>query len=233
MLGRSENEETVGRAVHRAALVICLAGVGGAVSAQEDPPASGAPVDLFTVSGQVVDSVRGDYVLQHDGGTVDVNFSGWPRELPGGGAIMGIGDIVTVTGWMDAEFVRTGSLGAVAVYVEDRRAFFSLGEAAAAEAGMLRPLILPGATLGRDGDGDLVGTIVTVQEDGFVLGSGGVEVSVDTSALFYNPFDQVGAQRLEVGDVVHVRGGLGARFAEEPVMQAESVTSVYVIGAAG
>jgi len=212
------------------ALVVGFAGVAGACAAQQGPVPDNGTGTFLTVSGQVVDALQGGYVLRHGGGVVGVNFAGWPRELPGDQAIMGIGDVVTVTGRMDPEFVRTGSLDAVAVFVEDRRAYFALGAPAARSDQRLRPMVWPGDGFGGTG---VSGTVVALGGDGFTLDAGGVEVAVDTGPLVYNPYDGVGAQQLRVDDLVHVSGDLSAEFTDTRTIRAERVTTVFVISASG
>lgn len=207
-------------------LGLALAGTGFA-AAQE------AAREVFTLSGQIVDSVGSNLVLRHEGGVVEVNFSGWPERVPGGPRIMGVGDNVTVTGWLDERFMRSGSLDILGVYVEDRRAFFTLGEEGGGDGAGLRPSVVPTDTLGREGSASMTGTIVEMRDEGFVLRAGPADVVVDTTSLFYNPYDDVGIQVLEVGDRVHVTGALGTGFPEQPVIDADGVTDIHIVGAAG
>ena len=204
----------------------------GCAMAQVSAPETSAAREIFTLSGQIVDAVDGNLVLRHDGGRVEVNFRSWPERAPGGPRIMGVGDVVTVTGWLDENFIDTGSLEILGVYVEDRRAFFTLSEAARGDGEELRPLVVPIDTLGREGNASMTGTIVQLQANGFVLQAGPVEVVVDTSPLFYNPFDDVGVQVLESGDRVHVSGKLGIGFPEQPVIHADGVTDIFIIAPA-
>jgi hypothetical protein len=146
---------------------------------------------------------------------------------------MGVGDNVTVTGWLDESFIRSGSLDIVGVYVEDRRAFFTLGEEGAGNGDGMHPLVVPTDTLGREGSASLTGTIVEMQDDAFVLRAGSADVVVDTTPLFYNPYDDVGVQILEVGDRVHVTGALGTGFPEQPLINADGVTDIHILGAPG
>ena len=145
---------------------------------------------------------------------------------------MGVGDNVTVTGWLDESFLRSGSLDILGVYVEDRRAFFTLGEAAGGTGEEMRPVVVPTDTLGREGSASMTGTIVELSGEGFILRTGPAEVAVDTTSLFYNPYDDVGVQVLEAGDRVHVTGVLGTGFPEQPVINAYGVTDIHIVGAA-
>ena len=217
------------RAAVVCAALLGLVSAGSGLAAQEDPAEPQAPGSLLSVSGQVVDMVGGHYVVRHDDGRIEVDFSGWPRDIPGDVPIVGIGDNVRVTGRMHADFVRTGTLDAIAVYVEDRHAYFSLSEHAAPGEQPAAPLVFPIDALRREGNASISGAVIALREEGFILASGGVEVSIDTSPLFYDPFDPIGIQRLQAGDLVHVSGTLGGGFPEERVMRAQSVTKVYII----
>lgn len=205
-----------------------LALVGAGLAAAQE-----ADREVFTLSGQIVDSVGRNLVLRHEGGVVEVNFSGWPERVPGGPRIMGVGDNVTVTGWLDERFMRTGSLDILGVYVEDRRAFFTLGQEGGGNEAGLRPSVVPTDTLGREGSASMTGTIVEMRDEGFVLRAGPADVVVDTTPLFYDPYDDVGIQVLEVGDRVHVAGALGTGFPEQPVIEADGVTDIHIVGVAG
>ena len=200
---------------------------------QDAAPEGDATREVFTLSGQIVDSVGGNLVLRHEGGVVEVNVSGWPERVPGGPRVIGVGDTVTVTGWLDESFIRSGSLDILGVYVEDRRAFFTVGEGGSGDGEGMRPLVVPTDTLGREGSASMTGTIIEMQEDAFVLRAGPADILVDTSSLFYDPYDDVGIQVLEVGDRVHVTGALGTGFPEQPVINADGVTDIHILGAAG
>ena len=212
---------------------VMVAGCGVALVGTGPAAAQEAAREVFTLSGQIVDSVGSNLVLRHEGGVVEVNFSGWPERVPGGPRIMAVGDIVTVTGWLDERFMRRGSLDILGVYVEDRRSFFTLGEEASGDGAGLRPSVLPTDTLGREGSASMTGTIVEMRAEGFVLRAGPADIVVDTRPLFYDPYDDVGVQVLEVGDRVHVTGALGTGFPEQPVIEADGVTDIHIVGAAG
>lgn len=216
-----------------ASVALAFSGAGYAM-AQVSAPETNAGREVFTLSGQVVDAVGGNRILRHGGGLVEVNFRGWPERAPDGPRIMGVGDVVTVTGWLDENFIDTGSLDILGVYVADRRAFFALGEAARSDGEERRPLVVPTDTLGREGDASMAGTIVELRADGFLLQAGPAEVVVDTSPLFYNPYDDVGVQVLESGDRVHVSGTLGTNFPEQPVIHADpdGVNEIFIVAPA-
>lgn len=98
---------------------------------------------------------------------------------------------------------------------------------------LMRPLVLPTDTLGRDGDASVAGAVTELREDSFLLSAGPAEFEVDTSSMFYNPYDGIGVQKLEVGDRVLVTGALGRGFPETSLIHAGGVTDIYVVGAAG
>ena len=62
---------------------VALAGAGLA-AAQGSASVEEPGREVFTLSGQLVDFVGGDFVLRHEGGVVEVNFSGWPERVPDG-----------------------------------------------------------------------------------------------------------------------------------------------------
>ena len=98
--------------------------------------------------GQIVDSIGRNLVLRHED---DVTSAAGPSASRAGQGSWGVGDNVTVTGWLDERFMRTGSLNILGVYVADRRAFFALGEEGGGDGAGLRPSVVPPPLSGARG----------------------------------------------------------------------------------
>ena len=200
----------------------------GPVAAQPLPDASG-PIEVFTIAGQVTDFYDGAFTLRHTRGVMELTFDGWPSSRETGQPIVEIGDNVTVSVEMNEAFVDGGDASVVSVYSEDRQTFSTFGLPVAGEGSATRPMVSPFDVVGDRGDATISGTITQVLSEGFVLASGAAEVDVDTSALFYDPYDTIGGQRLEVGDIVAVSGIIAPGFPQEAQFTAEQVVEVNLV----
>ncbi len=210
------------------ALTIGIAFTFGPVAAQPMPAAPG-PIEVFTISGQVTDFYNGAFTLRHTRGVMELTFDGWPSSRGSGQPVIAIGDNVTVSVELNEEFVDGGDASVVAVYSEDTRTFSTFGMPVAGLGSAMRPMVSPLDVVGDRSDATLSGTITQVLSEGFVLASGAVEVDVDTSALFYDPYDTIGGQMLEVGDVVAVSGLITPGFPQDAEFTAEQVVEVHLV----
>ncbi len=214
------------------AITIGIAFSFGPVAAQPLPAAPG-PIEVFTIAGQVSDFYDGAFTLRHTRGVMELTFDGWPSSRESGQPVVEIGDNVTVSVEMNEAFVDGGDASVVAVYSEDRQTFSTFGMPGAGAGSAMRPLVSPFDVVGDRGDATLSGTITRVLSEGFVLASGAAEVDVDTSALFYDPYDTIGGQRLEVGDVVAVSGLIAPGFPQDAGFTAEQVVEVRLVSYGG
>lgn len=189
---------------------------------------------LFSISGQVVDAPGGYYVVRSEGGRTKIRFRGWPSDLPGDRSVLSIGDNVTAVGWLGPDALTVdGILDIVGVYVEDRHAYFVLSQSEVSSSKSAASIFPPSGGFGPvDGRTSLTGVISEIGEDELTLRAGDVQIPTETSSLSYDPFDDIGSQRLSLGDTVTV-GGILERNAEKgPRLRAARVTSIFVISAA-
>ncbi|THV12629.1 hypothetical protein [Rhizobium rhizophilum] len=189
---------------------------------------------LLTISGQVVDAYEDYYVIRSDGGRVNIRFNGWPESLPGKRPVLGIGDNIRAVGSVGPNALNAdGTMDVVAVYVEDRNAYFALSGSAVSSSEIGALTFPPHLGFGPiDGRVSLTGVIVEIDKGVLVVGAGGVRMTVETSSLNYNPFDTIGSQRLKLGDSVTVGGVLKPNAADEPSIKADSITSIFIVSAA-
>jgi len=69
----------------------------------------------------------------------------------------------------------------------------------------------------------LQGTVTSVSDEEFVLSEGGSAIRVEVEEMPYNPLDDEGYQRIEVGDVVSVTGEVDVDLFEGGEFVAESI----------
>ncbi len=207
---------------------LLLASTFGEVRAQ-DLPAKPPMEALFSISGQVVDALDGYYVLRSDGVRTNIRFRDWPADLPGGRAVLGIGDVVTATGWLGATSL---TLDVVSVYVEDRNAYFTLSQTVDTADEGSAPIFLPSPGFGpADSSASFTGVISEIGDGELTLRAGELNVPVEMSSLSRNPFDDIGSQRLNIGDTIMIDGTVQRNSGGEIGLQAIRVTSIFVVEA--
>lgn len=209
-----------------AALVIG-GGFAGPAMAQDDGAGAGdaayAASGAISISGQIIDEDNGCHVLQSAAGQTRIGIAGWPGDRP----IFGVGDEVTEIGSLTRDFLSDRMLDIAAVYVADRRAYFVMGQKEPAAT-----LVIPSLPRVADGGPALVtGTILELAANGFVLEASDAELPVETDLLKYKRYDDIGAQRLRVGDLVLVGGSLERDAEFRPTRRAETVTSIHIVHA--
>ncbi len=222
--------------------VSCWVALAAALSLTSAPTATLAQVSqneqpteaLLTISGQVVNAYEDHYVIRSDGGRMNIRFDGWPKSLPGNRPVLGIGDNIRAVGSIGPNALNVdGFIDVVAVYVEDRNAYFALSGSAVSASDIDALTLPPNLGFGPiDGRVSLTGVIVEIDKGMLVVRAGGVRMTVETSSLNYNPFDTIGSQRLKIGDSVTVGGVLEPNAADEPSLKADRITSIFIVSAA-
>ena len=73
-----------------------------------------------------------------------------------------------------------------------------------------------------------IGTVDSVDPvtNTFTIDTGAMELSVDTSALLYDPLDDEGFQQIDVGDRVSVDAVVDADFIGDQDLLAESIVTL-------
>ncbi|KQW25471.1 hypothetical protein ASE36_21290 [Rhizobium sp. Root274] len=189
---------------------------------------------LLTISGQVVDAYENYYVVRSDGGRLNIQFNGWPEILPDRRPVLGIGDNIRAVGAIGPNALNAdGVVDVIAVYVEDRNAYFALSGSAVSASDIDALTLPPNLGFGPiDGRVSLTGVIVEIDKGVLVVQTGGIRMTVESSSLNYNPFDTVGRQHLKLGDTVAVGGVLEPNATDEPRIKADRITSIFIVSAA-
>ena len=76
------------------------------------------------------------------------------------------------------------------------------------------------------GNVSFTGTVSEVSGREFTINTGARELTVDTVQMPYNPMDEEGLQKVEVGDVVSVAGNLGTDVIGDRELTADSVVII-------
>jgi hypothetical protein len=133
------------------------------------------------------------------------------------------GDSVTVYGLIDDDFFEARTIEASRVYVENLGTYFYASAVDEEDRGGFVTLFssLDPSTV------VLQGSVTAVDDEEFVIDVGSRQVTVEVEEMAYNPLDDEGYQRVDVGDVVSVTGEVDDDFLEGREVVAESVTTIH------
>jgi uncharacterized protein YdeI (BOF family) len=214
------------RTVLSAAMAAALGlGLAGAAPAQETPiPAEeGAWVSL---TGEIAEVDRGTIVIDHGDGTVTVEMDDWQwdddADRPDAPPLQA-GETVSVRGRVDSTFYTDRRIEAASVYVEERDTYYFASpiDEEGDRLGMAAP------PMGAEGDTTISVSGLVTEIDGreITLEVGEQSFTVDTSELGYNPLDDVGVQRIDVGERIQASGDLADAVFSERRLEADRITS--------
>lgn len=177
----------------------------------------------ITVNGTVASAGPNSFKLDYGEGliTVEMDDWGWYEE----GHLLIEGDQVTVQGRVDDGLFEKRTIEAGSVYVEDLNSYFYANTADEEGDAVLTTVVVATPV---DGDNwvTLTGVVKDVSGREFELDTGYGEVTVDTSAMRYNPLDDEGFQRLDRGQAVAVRGLLDVDLFERTELVADVIYSL-------
>ena len=204
------------RIAARTAIVVLAVGLLVAVPAAADENPYLQPDDTWISLSGTVEAVTADsFTLDYGEGIVTVEFDDGDRDADAYKLVAG--DKVTVSGLIDDDFFETTTSS---VYVENLGTYFY---ASAVDEGdpivtVTTPIIVSGYTV--------QGTVTEVRDEEFVLNTGLRSLTVEVEEMPYNPLDDEGYQKIEVGDRVSVSGTLDDDLFEGRELVADSVVTL-------
>lgn len=137
------------------------------------------------------------------------------------------GERVTVNGRVDNDLFETRSIEADSVYVHNRNTYYY---ASSADEELNRySSYLYAPTYPVDGTWLTVSGVVksvSPADRSFEIDTGVRELEIETQRLGYNPLDQIGFQKIQVGDRVSVTGLLDSDFFDEDDIIATSIVTL-------
>lgn len=175
----------------------------------------------ITLSGEVAEAEAPDsFVLDYGGGTVRVELDNWsPTQYP---ADVRSGDKVKVRGRVDSDTYDSAKIEAKSVYVENLGIEFygSAGD----EESMVSVDLSPHEVI-ETGEFSISGQVESIDGPVFTIDTGERELTVDTSALEFDPLDRPGLRNLtlKTGDFVTVTGKARSSLFELQKIVADSV----------
>ncbi len=169
-----------------------------------DPPPAAVTADnnsWVSLSGTIVATRPDAFDLDYGEGviTVEMDDHDWFDESAG----LLVDDQVVVYGYVDDDFYEKRTIEASSVYVRGLGTqFYASG--VDEEDLPTSPMVTPRAEINLSGEVD------SIAGRHFFLETDAGVIEVETSQLGYNPLDDEGYQKIDVGDRVRVRGQLAS-----------------------
>lgn len=177
-----------------------------AIAAEEDKPYQQADDTWITIDGTVESVARDSFVLDYGPNVITVEMDDGDRDADG--YKLAKGDKVRVSGMIDDDFFETTTIEASSVYVENLGTYFF------ASAMDEEDTFVTYTTPVTVGETVVQGTVTAVEEEEFVLNTGARLLRVEVEEMPYNPLDDIGYQKIRVGDRVSVTGDMDFDFFE-------------------
>jgi uncharacterized protein YdeI (BOF family) len=186
--------------------------------AAEKNPHMQADDTWINLSGTVDSVTKDSFMLDYGKGLIKVEMDDGDRDADGYKLVQG--DKVTVSGMVDDDFYETTTIEASSVYVENLGTYFYAS--AIDEEDTFVTLTTP-ITLSQT---TVQGTITSVAGEEFTVDTGMRQLTVEIDEMLYNPLDDEGYQKLEVGDRVSVTGEMDNDFFEGRELVADAVVTL-------
>lgn len=204
------------RFVSGAAVLMALL---GAPSAAQENPYLQPDESWISIDGTVTDVEADAFTLDYGDGLITVEMDDGDRDADAYKLVSG--DKVTVFGEIDDDLFQTTTIEASSVYVENIDTYFY--SSAADEEDTFITMTEP-VSVSRT---VLQGMVTEVGEESFKLNTGQRDITVELDHMSYDPLDDEGYQKIEVGDYVSVSGKIEKRLFEDRTLVARSVTTLF------
>lgn len=204
--------------IKNASLLTAATVLLGSSQAIADNPATAPNNSWVSVSGEVTSVTPSTFMLDYDQGKITVEFDDWDNDADAYKLVKG--DKVTVTGKIDDDLFEKRTIEGSTVYVDSISTYFYAS--AADEEDSFITIVSPvdGAST------TLQGTVTEVSDEEFKMIAGTTILTVEVEEMPYNPLDDEGYQKIEVGDRVSVNGEFDDDFLEGMELVADSVLTL-------
>lgn len=173
----------------------------------------------ISLSGTVESVDTDEFLLDYGDGVITVEMDDGDRDADA--AVLATGDEVTVSGRVDDDFLETATIEAASVYVQNLGTTF-YASAVDEEDAML--MVTPPVVVGQV---TLRGWVTGVTGQEFTLDTGVRQITVTVEEMPYDPLDDEGYQRVEIGDNATVFGHIDRDLFEGRVVAAESIVEHF------
>lgn len=190
-----------------------------AVPAMAEDPYMEPDDSWISLSGTVKAVTPDAFTLDYGKGMITVEMDDGDRDADGYKLIEG--DKVTVNGVIDDGLFETRTIEASSVYVEKLDTYFYAS--AADEEGDAFVTYWSPVVVSRT---VVQGTVTEVNDEEFVLNTGARSITVEVEEMPYNPLDDEGYQKVDVGDRVSVTGTMDYDLFEGRELVADSLVII-------
>lgn len=173
----------------------------------------------ISISGSVSSVSEDRFTLDYGDGAIYVDMDDGDRDADAYRLLPG--DKVGVTGRIDNELLEATTLDAASVYVEKLGTTFYSDPLD--EDDVVIALVAPVALAATS----VRGTVQAVGDDRLTIRTAaGRPLTLDTSPLSYDPLDDEGYPRIDVGDRVRATGVMSQDFFTGPALHVQTLTMV-------
>jgi uncharacterized protein YdeI (BOF family) len=186
-----------------------------AVPAMAEDPYMEPDDSWISLSGTVTAVTPDAFTLDYGKGMITVEMDDGDRDADAYKLIEG--DKVTVNGIIDDGLFETRTIEASSVYVEKLDTYFYASAADEEDTFVTywSPVVVSRTVV--------QGTVTEVNDEEFVLNTGARTVTVEVEEMPYNPLDDEGYQKVDVGDRVSVTGTMDYDLFEGRELVADSL----------
>jgi len=176
------------------------------------------PDDSYISISGTVDSVSTDtFELDYGESNVTVEMDDGDRDADAYKLVEG--DVVTVSGFVDDDFFEQTTIEAGSVYVEKLgTTFYASPVDEEAWSYYTVPVEITEATL--------TGIVTDTSSDEFILSRGLSSITIETENMAYDPLDDQGYQKIEIGDRVRVNGRIDDDLFEGREIKADWIVTL-------
>ncbi len=176
----------------------------------------------ISISG-TVKTVRPDsFTLDYGDSYVMVEMDDNDRDADGYKLLSG--DKVVVNGAIDDDFYESTSIEASSVYVEKLNTYFyasAIDEEDYIDYSVWHQVPVQLGAL------SVQGFVTDIDSDSFTLNTGSRSISIDVDELAYDPLDDKGYVKIELGDIVRVYGKMEEQLIGDRELEADALTVLY------
>jgi hypothetical protein len=219
---KTEKEAPMKRMQRRLSPMPWFAGIALGLSAVLPlaAPAAESPYTMpdeawISIDGTVESVSPDSFKLDYGDGRVTVEMDDGDRDADAYALLPG--DEVNVVGKVDDDLFERTTIEALSVYVQKLETTFYAS--AVDEEDVVLAVSVPVDVSSTN----VRGKVSSVGDGEFGLQMGGSELTVSTESLGYDPLDDKGYQKVEVGDRVSVTGDMDAQFFGGPLLKAASI----------
>ena len=172
----------------------------------------------ISIDGSVKDVSADRFTLDYGDGLITVEMDDGDRDADGYKLVTG--DKVRVLGKIDDDFLEMTTIEASSVYVENLGTYFYASARDEEDTFVAIDPVEVSRTV-------LQGMVTNVGDDEFELHTGSKQLTVRVDEMPYDPLDEKGYQKIEVGDYVSVSGELDYGLFERRELTAHTVTTLF------